>query len=81
MHFGNIDLGDLVFLVTPISSGSYTLSASSFMGSLNLEVREVIETSHLGQSAPTSLTLYTMSDCRSLYSFPSATGGSFSDDG
>ena len=50
------------------------------MGSLNLEVREVIETSHLGQSAPTSLTLYTMSDCRSLNPLTSAAAENLSDD-
>jgi hypothetical protein len=42
---------------------------------------DLLETSHLGLSVLKSLILLTLSSCGSLYSFPSAAGGGFSDDG
>jgi hypothetical protein len=47
--------------------------------SLNPSVKKVMETSNLGPSIPGSLTLCMMSGRGSIYLFPSASGGSFSD--
>jgi hypothetical protein len=48
---------------------------------LSPERRDLIVKSHLGLSVLKSFTLYTFSSCESLYSFLSATRGSFFDDG
>ena len=78
MRCSHVELEGLVSLVTP--SGSYTLSAYSASGSLNTVERDLMETSHLGLSVLRYLTLCIMSGCGSLYLFPSAAGGSFSED-
>jgi hypothetical protein len=62
--------------VSSISSGSYTLSASSSVGFLNPEGRDLMKTFYLGQSVPRSFSLCVMSGCGSLYLFPSAAGRS-----
>lgn len=46
---------------------------------LNPEWRDLIKTSHLEPSVPTSLTLCTLSECVSLYFLPSTAGGNLSD--
>ena len=71
-----VDLESLV-LVSPIPSGSYTLSAS-FCSS---EGRDLKETFCLKLYIPRSLTLFIMSGSGSLYWFPSAARGNFSNDG
>jgi hypothetical protein len=48
--------------------------------SLSSEGQDLIETSHLGMSAPWSPTFSIMSGFRSLYLFPSASGGNFFND-
>jgi hypothetical protein len=48
---------------------------------LNPEGSDLMETSHLGLTVPRSLTLWSLPSCGSLYLFPSAAGGGFSDDG
>ena len=73
-----VGLEGLVLLVSSTPSASYTLSASSSMGSLSPEGRDLMETSHLGLSVSWCLTL--LSDLKSLYLFLSIEGESFSDD-
>lgn len=56
-----------------------TLSAFSSAGFPDPEGKDMMETFGLGLSVLRSLTFCIMSDCE--YLFPSAVGGSFSDDG
>ena len=79
MSFYHVALEDLVFLMSFLTSGSYTLSASTLAESL--AGRNLIEKHLLGLSVSRSLILYIMSRCRSLCVFLSDVGGSLSDDG
>ena len=63
----------LVLLVFSIPSGSYILSESSSVGFSDLRARDLINISNLDS-------FHVMSDCGSLYLFPSAVRGSLSDD-
>jgi hypothetical protein len=55
MSFVDADLEGLVFLVSSMPSGSYTLPPLQ-RGSLNSEGRFLMDTSHLELSVPRSLT-------------------------
>lgn len=81
MSFAQVDLKDLIFLVSSFLSGPHTLSPSYSVGSLNPEGRALIQSSHLNLSVLKSLILYIMSGFGSLYLLLSAAGGSFSNDG
>lgn len=78
MYVNHIDLEGIVFLVSFIPSGFYTVSVSSTLGFPEPWVEEI---SCLGLSILRFLILCVISDCRSLYLFPSAVGGNFSVDG
>ena len=71
-----VDSEGLALLEPSIPSGSYTLSTSS---AGFLPWKKLLETSHLGLSVPRFLTLR-LSGCAALVLFPSAAGGSLSDD-
>lgn len=75
------DLEELVLLVPSVLSGSYTLLRPRPQGSLGPERRDLMETFYLELSIPRSLALCILSGCGSLYLFPSAARGSFSNDG
>jgi hypothetical protein len=76
----NFDLQDLVFMVSS-SPSSYSTTLPPLQGSLSPQGSDLIETSHLGLSVPRSFTFCVTSGCGSLHLFPSAAGGSFSEDG
>lgn len=78
-----VDAEGLVSLVVsiPSGSGSYTLSARSSARFPEPRGRDLTETFCLVLSVPKCLTHCMLSGCGFLCSFPSATGGSFSDDG
>ena len=60
MSFDHVDLELLLFLMSSISSGSYTLSVSSPVDSLSAEEGDggLDGDIHLGLSVPRSSTLY-----------------------
>lgn len=71
----HVDLGNLVFLVSSILSGSDILSASlHHRVPYALRGRDLMEVLHLGLSVPRSPTLHIMSGWGSLY-FSSCTAG------
>lgn len=76
------DLESLIFLVPSMPSDSYILHhiLPLLQGFLSIERRDLIETSHLGQSIPRSLTLHIISGRGSLYLFPFDARGILSDD-
>ncbi|KAL6086255.1 hypothetical protein STEG23_002987, partial [Scotinomys teguina] len=49
-------------------------------GFMSFEERNLIEASNLGLNVPRSFTRCVMSSCGSLYLFPCAVGGRFSDE-
>lgn len=72
MYGNHTDLEGIVFLVSFIPFGFYTVSVSSILG---------FPEPCLGLSVLRFLILCVISDCRSLYLFPSAVRGNFSVDG
>jgi hypothetical protein len=81
MGFEHVALQALVLPVSSIPSGSYTLSTSSSVGTLSSEGDGLDGDIPSRRSVLRSPTLCVMSGCGSLCLFPSAAGGSFSDDG
>ena len=77
----------LNFGVTPVEIKEIVYQAVAYLGIgrvfpfLKITNEVLKEKGHLGLSIPRSLTLCILSGCGSLYLFPSAAGGSFSDDG
>jgi hypothetical protein len=67
MSFGYFYLEGLISLMSSMSSGSDTISASSLLDSLGTEGRCLMETSHWGFSIATSLILCIMSGYDSLF--------------
>ena len=83
MCVDSVDLEGRVSLLSSVSPGTYTLLASSSAGFLGLRGKGFDEDILLRTECSTqrSCIFGIMSDCESLYLFPSAAGGSFSDDG
>ena len=82
MSFDPVDLENLVFLVYSIPLWLFTLFLSLLCwDSLKLEVKDLMETFHLGLSVSMSFTLYIISGRGSLYLFSFVSGGYLSDPG
>ena len=70
MNFDPVGLKDLVFLISPIPSGSYSLSAFSSTDFLSSEGKDLMETYHERQNVLRSLICCVMFSYGSLSLFP-----------
>lgn len=77
MIFTGVDLDGLVFLVTSIPSGSYTLLLPFLWAFLGTAGRNLMKASCLWLNVPRSLTLFTMSGWGCLRLFPLLQGEAF----
>lgn len=76
----SVDVENLDFLEFSLSLVLTLFLSSLLWSSLNSKGRNLMEIFHLNMSVPRLLTLFMMCGCRSLHLFPSAEGGSLSDD-
>lgn len=81
MNFDHADLEGTVSLCPPLTLAVTAFLPHHLQCSLCSESRNLMETSLLGLSVPSSLPLWIMSGYISLYLSPLPAGGSFSDDG
>ena len=79
MSFAHVDLKGLVFLVSPLAPTLFIPPLPQC--SLSSKGTDLMEEFHLWFNISRFLSLGILSACGSLYLFPSAVGGSFSDDG
>lgn len=81
MSFAHVDVEGLVFLISSFSLILILFLPPPLWDSLSYKGRDLMETSKLWLNVPRFLILFVMSCYESLYLFPFARGGGFSDDG